>query len=325
MRTVVTGGAGFVGSHLTETLISRRHEVVCIERPGAARGWLEGLPVEWSDCGLEDETRLARHFEGADVVFHLAALTEAPASDDYYRVNTVGTARVLRAAARCSTPPRVVFMSTLAAVGPCRDGERIDGHTVPIPMSRYGHSKLLAEAVLHAYRDLVPGVILRFPSVYGPREKAALKLFQMVSHGVALTVGDWQREFSLIYVQDAVEALVAAATSPCAVGRTYCIAHPETLTWATFARLVGGAMGRSPVLLSVPVPAARAIALGLEGLARLRRHAAVLNRDRVREISQRRWVCDPSPAMSEISFTPRFPATRGVPATLGWYRQEGWL
>lgn len=325
MRTVVTGGAGFVGSHLIEALVSREHEVVCIERPGAPRGWLEGLPVGWSDCGLADEDELVRRFEGADTVFHLAALTEAPSADDYYRVNTVGTARVLRAAARCSPAPRVVFMSTLAAIGPCRDGEYLDGRTVPKPLSAYGHSKLLAEAVVHAYRDLVPGVILRFPSVYGPREKAALKMFRMVSRGIAVTVGGWEREFSLVYVADAVDALIAAATSPEAPGHTYCIAHPETLTWAEFARLVGAAVGRSPILLSVPVPAARVIALAVEGMARLRRSAAILNRDRVREISQRRWVCDPNPAMDEIAFHPQFPAALGVPATAGWYRKEGWL
>ena len=63
MRTVVTGGAGFVGSHLVEHLIARGHEVTCIERPGAKRGWIEDLPVSWNEGGLTDVDRLSGLFK----------------------------------------------------------------------------------------------------------------------------------------------------------------------------------------------------------------------------------------------------------------------
>jgi len=325
MRAVVTGGAGFVGSHLVEALLARGDDVLCIERPGAGRHWLEGLPVGWDDGGIEDESRLVERLDGADAVFHLAALTEARTAEEAYAINTEGTASVVRAASRQARPPRLVFMSTLAAAGPCRNGERLSERTVPYPLSVYGHSKLLAEAVVHAHADRVPAVILRFPSVYGPRERGAFKLFQMVSRGLALTVGGWDREFSLIYVQDAVSALIAAATSEHGVGKTFCIAHPETVTWAAFARTVGEVLGKDPRLISVPPRAAQVIALGLEWMAGLQRKPAMLNRDRVREISQRRWVCDPSPAMREIAFRPRFPVSRGVRRTADWYREVKWL
>lgn len=325
MRAVVTGGAGFVGSHLIEALLVRGDDVLCIERPGASRHWLEGLPVRWDDRGIEDEDHLAAVFHGADAVFHLAALTEARTTDQAYAVNTEGTAGVIRAAARQTRPPRVVFMSTLAAAGPCRNGERLSGRTVPYPLSVYGHSKLLAEAVVHAHADRVPAVILRFPSVYGPRERAALKLFQMVSRGLALTVGGWDREFSLVYVEDAVSALITAAAAKGGTGKTFCIAHPETVTWAGFARAVGETLGRDPRLLSVPAPAAQAIALALEWMAGLQKRPAILNRDRVREISQPRWVCDPTDAIRELAFRPRFPMKRGVARTAAWYREVKWL
>jgi UDP-glucose 4-epimerase len=77
MRSVVTGGAGFVGSHLIEKLLDRGDEVVCIERPGAGLGWLKGLDIEFHDCGLDDTASLRRLICQSDVVFHLAALTEA--------------------------------------------------------------------------------------------------------------------------------------------------------------------------------------------------------------------------------------------------------
>ena len=325
MRSIVTGGAGFVGSHLVERLIERGHDVLCIERPGAKRGWIEGRPVTWDEGGLGDADRLAHLFRNADHVFHLAALTEARSPEDFYVVNTEGTSHVMEAAARAERPPRVVFISTLAAAGPCRGDQDLTADTVPYPLSVYGHSKLLAEAVVHAYADRVPATILRFPSVYGPRERAVLKLFRMIARGFAITVGGWERELSLVYVDDAVSGLVAAAESEQAIGRTYMIAHPESVTWAEFARAVGKEVGQSPRLLSLPTAAARAAALCVEGVSRARGRAAILNRDRVRELAQRRWVCDPRQAMRQIGYQPRFPVRLGVPRTAAWYREVRWL
>jgi nucleoside-diphosphate-sugar epimerase len=326
MRSVVTGGAGFIGSHLIEALIARGDEVVCIEHPGAPRGWVEGLPIRWCPVGLDDTNAIRRLAIGADVVFHLAALTEAASPADLYRVNTEGTARVLEALERrVGPPPRFVYVSSLAAAGPCRNGENLGPETIPFPLSHYGNSKLLGEAVVHAHADSVPSTIVRFPSVYGPRERAVLKVFRLVRHGAAVTVGGWDREISMLYVRDAGQGRIGAATSEQAVGRTYCIAHPETVTWREFATVAGTAMGRRPVLISIPAFAARTIAVLSELGARLRKRAAILNRDRVRELSQLRWVCDPSMAIAEAGFNPGYPLDRGIPETAAWYRGVGWL
>ena len=167
MRAVVTGAAGFVGSLLVEKLVARGCEVVCIERPGAGRGWLEGLDISFHDCGLDDPEALKKIICPSDAVFHLAALTEARNPEDCYRVNTRGTAHLMQAAAGCSqSSPRVVFMSSLAAVGPVGRGETINEDKATEPLSHYGRSKLQAEAVIHAYGDRVPSVICRCPAVY---------------------------------------------------------------------------------------------------------------------------------------------------------------
>lgn len=325
MRAIVTGGAGFVGSHLIESLLARGDDVVCVERTGATRGWVDGLPVAFMDCGVNDVDCLTRAFHGADVVYHLAALTQAATGEEFDQVNALGTANVVEAAARQPVAPRIVFMSSLAALGPCRNGEALSEHSVPHPLSRYGQSKLAAEIVLHAAPRRVPWVILRFSSIYGPRERAVLRFFQMVQHGIAITVGPWDREVSLIYSEDAVNALIAAGTSPRAPGRTYCIAHPEAVTWEAFANCVGRVLDRKPVLLSLAPGAARVFAIAVEEAARLRGRAAVLNRERVREVSQARWVCDPSSAIEEIGFRPSYPVGAGARATADWYEKEGWL
>lgn len=326
MRAIVTGGAGFIGSHLIQSLVERGDDVVCLERPGASDRWLRDLPIRFRDCGLTDAATLAREVAGADVIFHLAALTQARRRAEYYEVNTEGTARLLQAAARAAPgAPRFVFMSSLAAAGPCRNGERLDPLTVPFPLSHYGHSKLLAEAVVHAWADRVPASILRFPAVYGPRERAVLKLFQMVRRGVALTIGDWEREVSLIYVRDVIAALLAAGDEPRSCGRTYCVTHPVPVTWRGFVDVIARVLQRAPVRIAVPPAVAQLIAVGAEVGARAARTAAILNRDRVREMTQRRWVCDGSRAEAELGFRPEWDIQRGVAATAAWYLEAQWI
>jgi len=326
MRALVTGGAGFVGSHLIEALVARGDDVVCVERPGAGRGWIADLPVDFRDCGLASVPALSEIVAGADVVFHLAALTQARTSAEFQETNTEGTAHLVRAVARYGERvQRFVLMSSLAAAGPCRNGELLSPDTVPYPLSQYGQSKLRAEAVVHAYADRVPAVILRYPPVYGPRERALLKMFQLVRHHIALTVGGWDRESSLIYVGDVVASLLAAAAAPGAVGRTYCVAHPRPVTWREFALAVGRVLGRVPVLVDLPRAVGWVVAGTAEAGARLAGTAAILNRDRVREMMQLRWVCDARPAQRELGFTARWPIDRGVAVTAAWYEEAQWV
>lgn len=326
MRAVVTGGAGFIGSHLIEALVARGDPVALVDRREASRRWLTGLPVEDSAAGLHDVRALTETFADADVVFHLAGLTEARTPADYYRVNTLGTECVLKAAAAHGAgAPQVVLLSSIAAVGPCRNGDPLTPDTLPLPLSHYGQSKLLAECLMHAYADRVPGTVVRLPSVYGPRERNVLQLFRLVRRGVALTVGSWDRQLSVIYVRDVVHGLIAIGAPKAGVGRTYCLAYPEPVSWRAFALAVARALGRRPLLVSVPREIARVVALGAEWCAALRRRAAILNRERLREIMQARWVCDPSRAMAELAFEPAFSLERGVPETARWYREAQWL
>jgi len=326
MRAVVTGGAGFVGSHLVEQLLARGDDVVCLERPGAGLGWLTEKDVEFDDCGLTDVATLRQHMCGADVVYHLAALTEARTPAECYEVNTQGTANIVQAAAGCGqSVPRVVFMSSLAAVGPAPTGGSLDQDTPPLPLSHYGRSKLHAEAVIHAYADRVPAVICRFPAIYGPRDRVVLKLFRMVTHGFALTIGPWDREVSVLHAADAVSGLIGAAETEQAAGQIYCLANPRAITWGEFVQAIGRALDCRPRQVAVPVQAARPIALAAEFLARLRNHPAVLNRDRVRELAQQRWVCDSSRAMRDFGFAPRFNLDQGITDTAVWLRREQWI
>ena len=328
MRAIVTGATGFLGSHLVDQLVARGHRVVSIGRPESDRRWLDGRPVEYVPCGVHDEPALTRVCDGADVVFHFAGCNHAPSAHELCRLNVEGTAAVMRAAAAHGpAAPHVILASSIAAVGPCRGDVPLSAETVPRPVSLYGSSKLAAEAVVHSYAGRVPATILRLPSVYGPRDRGLYKLFRLLRRGVAVTVGAWDRRVSLIYVRDLTAGALAAARATRFPGAApiYYLTHPEPVSWEGFAHIAGQALGREPILVSVPRVLADAFAWCAERWAAVRGRSASLNRGRVGEIAQRRWVCDGSRAVAELGFRPAVSLEEGVRETVEWYRAERWL
>ncbi len=328
MRAVITGGTGFIGSHLVDALVARGDNVLCIRRPGPARGWPLAAGACAVDCGFQDHTRLSAAIEGADVVFHIAGRTHGLAAD-LYSSNAGATARIMRAAAALGgVAPHVILTSSIAAVGPCRDGSVLHAKTFPAPISRYGRSKLAAEDHVFDYGARMPTTILRLPSVYGPRERALLRLINWIAHGFAITIGSWEREASLIYIRDAVQGMLAAANRPPErpTTRLYYLSHPVPTSWSDFAATVARALGRAaPLRLSLPRTPTLVLATVTERIAAWRGRASRLNRDRVDELSQTRWVCDPSDAMREISFAPSYSLEAGMRETVHWYRAMHWI
>jgi nucleoside-diphosphate-sugar epimerase len=140
-----------------------------------------------------------------------------------------------------------------------------------------------------------------------------------------MTVGPWHRRVSMIHVQDAVAGLLSAGDSPQAPGRTYCLAHPTPTSWGEVVSAIALSLDRNPLRIVLPEAAARVVAVVAEATAWMGRRAAILNRDRVRELAQACWVCDVGAALEELGFAPRFPLLRGVGQTADWLRREQWI
>jgi UDP-glucose 4-epimerase len=252
MRALVTGGAGFIGSHLVDALLARGDQVHVVDNlsTGSRENLASGAELHELDIRDEALEQLAEQLR-PEVVFHLAAQTdvgtsvERPAFDA--DVNVVGTVRVLEAAR--VTNARVVFTSSGGAIyGECQRPAREDDD--PQPLSPYAASKLAGEEYLATWNRLYGAghVTCRLANVYGPRQQPTLEggviaiFLDRLRDGKQTEIfgnGNQTRDF--VYVGDVVEALLAAAASP--AGAAYNIGSGVATTVGELHRLCAETAG----------------------------------------------------------------------------------
>jgi UDP-glucuronate 4-epimerase len=222
---VVTGAAGFVGSHLCEALIERGHEVVGIDAfvPYYPRSFkelnLQSLKREAAFSFHELDLRtddIRPRIKGAAAVFHLAAMAGLMRSWSdfslYSSCNAEGTQRLLDAV-REEAVPHFLYVSTSSVYGKEATG---DEQTPLAPFSPYGITKLAGEQLCRAYEAnfQVPITILRYFSVYGPRQRPDMAYHIMIrallEGGPFVQFGDGEQTRSNTYCRDAVEATILA-------------------------------------------------------------------------------------------------------------------
>jgi nucleoside-diphosphate-sugar epimerase len=257
MRALVTGCAGFIGSHLAEALLRAGHEVVGVDVRADRRAANLATAREWEAfaCVRADlaEDPVDPLVDGCDVVFHLAGEpgADAPAAA-CLRGNVATTRRVLAAAARLGA--RVVLASSSSVYGQVARRPTPEA-AVPAPRTPYGASKLAAERLCGAYGRAtgLEVVVLRYFSVYGPRQRPDMAFARFIAAALdgrpLQLAGDGRQTRDFTHVDDAVAATVAAATAPAAAGRTVNVGAGEAaslrdaLAW--LERLAGR---RLPVL-----------------------------------------------------------------------------
>lgn len=324
-RILVTGGTGFVGSHLLNALSATAIQPRVLVRRTSDSAHLAELGVERIEGGLDEPATLARAVCGVDTVFHLAAVTHARSAREYHHVNAEGTRALVEAvlAAR-PRPRRLVYLSSLAAAGPARDGRPVGPNDVPQPITAYGRSKLAGEHFCLAAAGALEVVVLRAPAVYGPRDRALLPYFLMAARGIVPVPTGPDRLIQFIHVHDLVEALVRAAAIPNATG-VYDVAEPQFYAWSEITKWMAMAVGRRVRAVRVPQWVVRCAAAASEFAAATVGRATIFNREKVREILAPGWLCETEAAKRDLGFEGRIPLSVGLTETATWYRQQGWL
>ena len=317
MRTFVTGGAGFIGSHLVDLLADRGHQVTVLARPGEGLENLAPGRARVLEGDVRDRAALARGCEGAELVFHLAARTDlAGSSLADYDVNLAGTDAVLEAA-RGAGVGRLVFFSSMLAVGLTGRSEPIDEGRLDEPQSWYGRSKRVGEEKVRAAG--VPFTIVRPTLVYGPRERSTmLAFFRAVRRRQFLLIGPDVLQ-SFLYVGNLVVAAADAALHPAAAGGTFFVSDARPYTLAEFARGAARAMGVGLWPVRLPRPVALAAGTALDAAARVIGRELPLSARRVHTMTTP-YVYSIEAARRAFGYAAPWSLEAGVAETARWYR-----
>jgi dihydroflavonol-4-reductase len=326
MLTLVTGGQGFVGSHLCARLLEDGHRVRVLARPSSSLANLAGLDVDVVRADVTEPAGLPSAVAGCDLVFHLAGALKGLHEADLFRANADGTRNLAAAcAAAAPRPSRFVYVSSLAAAGPSAGGTtpRTEDMT-PRPLTWYGRSKLAGEEAVRSTAGL-KWTIVRPSIVFGPRDRDVLDYFRIARRGFLPVVGFSDRCYSLIYAPDLADALVRSAAAPASAGEVYFLAGPEVVRWAELGRLIAAALGTRGRVVRIPDLAAVAAGWGADAIARVSRHPHIFSSQKVLEMLAPAWVCSADKAARDFGWRAATPLPDALAATASWYRDHGWL
>ena len=272
MRALVTGGAGFIGSHLAEALLAMGHEVVALDDLSTGRAenlqTVHGHPrLEMVTGSVTDEPLVRKLVLGADVVYHLAAavgvqlILDRPVAT--IETNIVGTETVLRVA--CETRPRVVIASTSEVYGKndrvplSEEDDRLLGPTTKSRWS-YACSKAIDEFLALAYHreHQLPVTVVRFFNTIGPRQTGRYgmvvpRFVRQALDGEPITVyGDGRQSRCFTDVEDAVRATIALSLAPAAIGEVFNVGTTHEVTIGALAERVRALVGSASPTVFVP-------------------------------------------------------------------------
>jgi nucleoside-diphosphate-sugar epimerase len=325
-QVLVTGGTGFVGSHLVERLLQNGYDVTCLVRDLRHLRWLEGLEVRLVHGDCTQPESLDAAVQGVSLVFHCAGLTKSIHSRDYYIVNHLGTKNLLETCARFNPGiDKFILVSSQAAAGPSLDGRPVYDSSASYPVSDYGRSKLLAENEVRAYKDRFPVVILRPTSVYGPRDVDVYELFRWASRGLTLEINGGERYLNLCYIEDLTAALLLSAECGTESGSVYFVAENRSYSWSEFRTLLLSTGGVTACAIKIPYGVAYLIGLASEIGSLFTKKPALTNRQKVREAVQRYWLCDVGKIENDLCFRAEYSLQKGLELTWQWYRKNRWL
>jgi dihydroflavonol-4-reductase len=331
MRLLVTGGTGFIGSHLAEEGRRRGAEVVVLgltdrpeERVNAEL--LSGMGAEILSGSITDPKLCREAMQGATHVFHLAvAMREGGKSDEFFEsINLDGTRHLLEAAS-VQRVQRFVYCSTIGIYGHRAPG--ITREESPLaPGNIYERTKVSAERLVREFAEKcdLPAAVLRPADVYGPRDQRLLKLFKGVSRGRFPLFGSGEGRRHMVYVDDVVSAFFQACDRDEAVGEGLIIAGPKSctlrelldeITRATCSKRYGVRLPLAPMLLLAGVVEDACAALKIDPPI-YRRRMDFFHSDSEFDTSRARRVLD---------WEPKIDLREGIRRTLDDYRKSGAL
>lgn len=284
---LVTGASGAIGSTLVRRLLKQDYTVRALLRESAQDALMpDGVEVVRGD--INDCQLMQQAVTGAEVVFHLAAKLHVnnpslALKDEYFRVNVEG-ARCLARAARAAKVGRLVFFSTINVYGKSQPGQLHDEETPPDPDSLYAETKIEGEKIVRAETR---AVVLRLAAVYGPRMKGNYpRLVEAIRRRRLALVGDGRNRRTLLHVEDACDAAIAAAEHGAALGQVFNVTDGRVHTLREIISAIAAALEQRPPRLHLPARPVRVVAGLLEDGLRVVGKKSPVNRATIDKLTE---------------------------------------
>jgi dihydroflavonol-4-reductase len=322
MRAFITGGSGFIGNHLIESLLSRDFE---------ARALIHRRPVEIEEKietvagDICDRDLLGRELRGTDILFHLASALGASTigEKEFRRINALGTESVLEAA-RSAGVGRVIHISSAGVLGSVRKGDIAAEDYPPIPITPYDVTKLEGEeAALRFAREGLDVVVVRPGWAYGPGDRRTFKLIKSICRGRFVMATRGRGFQTPVYIDDLVSGILLTAEKGHRA-EIYHLAGGEILPVRTMAEDIASACGRTLPRVYIPAVPARLAACLLDTAFSPFRREPPLGRSKLSFFLHSKPLSI-AKARRELGYAPEVGFSEGIARALAWYRGQGWL
>lgn len=350
MKIFITGGTGFIGSHLVDRLVKEGHEVTCLVKKdlsflkklgteAVSIKYLKSLDVNIVFGDLRNKKSLikaAKKAKDVDIVFHLGALARAYeylGVKDYFLTNARGTRNLLEAF-KNRRIEKFIYISSIEAVGGS-SGKPLTEETPCNPVGIYGITKRLGElAVLEYFQKYnMPNCIIRLPMTYGPRSTLLWpRLFNLVRKGIYPIVGDGNTKFEFCYVENEVEGMMRAIETNGIEGEIFFISDERSYKIREVLEEIAKLMGVNLKIIHLPYPFAYTIAISCEALSKIFKFypfsvpetgRPAFSRKTIRWTTKDTWVCDISKAKRVLKYKPPFSLREGLKRTIDWFKEIG--
>lgn len=326
LKNLVTGGCGFLGSHLAEALVARGEGVRALVRPTSKTAHLESLEVELVSGDLNDVRSLRTAMQGMERVYHCAALAADWGTWEAFRAaNVTGLHNLLEAALEARVS-KFIHVSTTDVYGyPDYPADE----TCPYRLRGwpYGDTKIEGEQLVWTYchRHDLPITIVRPASIYGPRSTTfVLEIVQELKKGSMVYLGKGNKPAGLAYVTNVVDVMLRAADSDSSVGQAYNASDGSEVTWRQYVDRLAEIVGVSKPRIVIPARLAYSTGWVLEkiyGLLRIETRPWLTRM--VAEVLSTNQGFPIDKARRELGYEPQIDFDKGMRRVEAWLRQIG--
>jgi nucleoside-diphosphate-sugar epimerase len=287
--------------------------------------WLESLNVEIRFINPYEISSLANSLEDVNIIYHVAGRTRGLRKSDFIKDNFIFTKNLIEACKISKIQlKRFILVSSLSAVGPCRNSRPVTEESDCQPVITYGASKRMAEQFAIDNMPNLPITIIRPPAVYGPKDIDIYPYFKLAKLGIIISIANLKK-LSIIYVKDLASGIIKASLAESAIGKTYFISNKLPTSTEEFLEIAADSFGIRRIKLRIPHLAVLASAAISDFASRLTYKASVFNREKTVEVSYENWVCSAQKAEDELSFIPGTSLRNGINETILWYKSMKWL